>query len=64
MMLNFEEVLIILPKLILKKTMQCSASHHTFPQENSANTIKYLVLQLNIFSCNCSEKYLRNYKVT
>ncbi|KRY80198.1 hypothetical protein T4D_801, partial [Trichinella pseudospiralis] len=35
--LNFEEVLIILPKLISKKTMQCSASHHTFPQENSAN---------------------------
>ncbi|KRY97665.1 hypothetical protein T11_14301 [Trichinella zimbabwensis] len=51
-MLGFEKLFIILRTLIIRKTIQCSASHHTFTQQNSVN--------LNIFSYNFSERNLRN----
>ncbi|KRY98764.1 hypothetical protein T11_16120 [Trichinella zimbabwensis] len=51
-MLGFEKLFIILRTLIIRKTIQCSASHHTFTQQNSVN--------LNIFSYNFSERIRRN----
>ncbi|KRY63448.1 hypothetical protein T11_5273, partial [Trichinella zimbabwensis] len=32
--LGFEKLFIILRTLITRKTMQCTASHHTFTQQN------------------------------
>ncbi|KRZ15601.1 hypothetical protein T11_8146 [Trichinella zimbabwensis] len=39
-MLGFEKLFIILRTLIIRKTIQCTASHHTFTQQNSVNIIK------------------------
>ncbi|KRY95835.1 hypothetical protein T11_14241, partial [Trichinella zimbabwensis] len=33
--LGFEKLFIILRTLIIRKTVQCAASHHTFKQQNS-----------------------------
>ncbi|KRZ08141.1 hypothetical protein T11_12309 [Trichinella zimbabwensis] len=38
--LGFEKLFIILRTLIIRKTIQCTASHHTFTQQNSVNIIK------------------------
>ncbi|KRZ76534.1 hypothetical protein T10_13274 [Trichinella papuae] len=40
MELGFEKLFIILRTLIIRKTIQCTASHHTFTQQNSVNIIK------------------------
>ncbi|KRZ75355.1 hypothetical protein T10_11763 [Trichinella papuae] len=53
--LGFEKLFIILRTLIIRKTIQCTASHHTFTQQNSVN--------VNIFSYNFSERNLRNNEI-
>ncbi|KRZ01207.1 hypothetical protein T11_16421 [Trichinella zimbabwensis] len=61
-MLGFEKLFIILRTLIIRKTMQSTASHHTFTQQNSVN--KYLVPQINISSYNFSKRNLRYYAIS
>ncbi|KRZ00516.1 hypothetical protein T11_7954 [Trichinella zimbabwensis] len=41
-MLGFEKLFIILRTLIIRKTIQCTASHHTFTQQNSVNSISII----------------------
>ncbi|KRY68605.1 hypothetical protein T4A_2170 [Trichinella pseudospiralis] len=63
--LSFEKPFITVRTLIIGKAMQCTASYHTFTQQNSFNVKKYIVLQINRFSylmlCyGCSEAFNYN----
>ncbi|KRZ00707.1 hypothetical protein T11_14199 [Trichinella zimbabwensis] len=63
-MLGFEKLFIILRTLIIRKTIQCTASHHTFTQQNSVNSISiifsYLMLcygYTHVFNYNSALQY-------
>ncbi|KRZ01171.1 hypothetical protein T11_9937 [Trichinella zimbabwensis] len=42
MILGFKKLFIILRTLIIRKTIQCTASHHTFTQQYSVNSISII----------------------
>ncbi|KRZ43631.1 hypothetical protein T4C_4296 [Trichinella pseudospiralis] len=62
MLLSFEKPFITVRTLIIGKTMQCTASYHTFTQQNSANTNRFSYLMLcygciHAFNYNSARQY-------